>query len=210
VQFCYRVLARDAAGNLSPASPRACATPPDLAPPTPPHHLQAGARSASFVGLAWGASRDDVGVAGYEVLRGTEVVKTVRTTDATFDGLKPETRYCYTVRGFDAAGNRSRPSGEACVTTGSRSDPVGPWNLRLARRPSGEVELGWDPAPASGMVYVVYWADGDGERVIGMSPALSFLVTGKAAADRHCYRVSARDGDGRESPRTLPVCEGTP
>jgi chitodextrinase len=208
VQFCYQVVALDAAGNASPPSPTACATPPDQAPPTVPAHLRAGARSADFVGLAWDPSTDDVGVAGYEVLRGTDVIRTVQGTGVEFTGLAPETSHCYVVQAFDAAGNRSRPSGEACARTGSRTDPVGPWNLKVRRTSPGEVGLAWDPSPSRGVVYTVYWSDDAGDRLIGMGPQPSYLVTGKAATERHCYRASARDAEGRESPRTLPVCEG--
>jgi chitodextrinase len=55
----------------------------------------------------WSASKDDVAIAGYELLRGGSIVATTTRTFARDDGLSPATEYCYAVRAFDSAGNRS-------------------------------------------------------------------------------------------------------
>lgn len=91
--------------------------PPDTTPPTVPPGLDATPTSATSVALSWSASTDAVGVAGYEVLRGGSLVLTTAATSANDGGLAPQTSYCWTVRAYDSAGNRSGISGEACATT---------------------------------------------------------------------------------------------
>ena len=117
--YFYKVVARDAAGNASPASAEATATVrSDTTPPTVPANVRATANGLT-VTVTWDASSDDVGVTGYRVLRnGTEVGAPTSTT-FTEGGLAPNTTYTYTVVARDAAGNPSDPSAPATVTTGA-------------------------------------------------------------------------------------------
>lgn len=60
--------------------------------------------------VSWSASTDDVGVAGYRILRGGTTVATVSagTTSWTDTSLRSGTSYTWAVEAFDAAGNRTR------------------------------------------------------------------------------------------------------
>ncbi len=60
--------------------------------------------------LAWNASTDDVGVTGYQVLRGTTVVGNPTGLTFTDTGLAASTTYSYTVRALDASGKQSAAS----------------------------------------------------------------------------------------------------
>ncbi|NUT98953.1 MAG: alkaline phosphatase [Saccharothrix sp.] len=91
----------------------------DTTPPTAPTGLQVTGTTASSASLAWTAATDNVGVAGYDVLRGGVVVGTSTTTAYTDTGLAPSTGYDYTVRARDAAGNTSAPSNQVRATTGA-------------------------------------------------------------------------------------------
>jgi chitodextrinase len=95
-------------------------TPPvtvDITPPSVPTGLTAMAISASQVNLSWNPSTDDVGVAGYNILRnGTQIATTTATSYSNI-GLQASTTYTYTVVAFDAAGNKSVPSSPVSVTT---------------------------------------------------------------------------------------------
>jgi chitodextrinase len=78
--YAYTVKASDAAGNTSVASGAASVTTPayvpaaDATPPTTPAGLTATAVSGTEVDLAWTASTDNIGVAGYNVYRdGTKI-----------------------------------------------------------------------------------------------------------------------------------------
>ncbi|MEN3358217.1 MAG: hypothetical protein V7637_2199 [Mycobacteriales bacterium] len=90
--------------------------PVDTTRPSTPSGLRVTATTSSSISLAWTASTDNVGVAGYRVREGSSVVATSTGASATVDGLAPSTSHTYTVVGFDAAGNESSPSG---VVTGS-------------------------------------------------------------------------------------------
>ena len=73
--------------------------------------------TSTSVGLTWNPSTDNVGVAGYHVLRNGTVVGTVTSTSFTDSSLTPSTTYQYTVEAFDAANNASQPSSPLAVTT---------------------------------------------------------------------------------------------
>jgi chitodextrinase len=95
----------------------------DTTPPTVPAGLTATPTSTTAVVLSWSAATDAVGVTGYEVLRDGAIVLVTAGTTANDAGLASATRYCWAVRAFDAAGNRSASSPDACATT---SDVVPP------------------------------------------------------------------------------------
>ncbi|MGP3928927.1 glycosyl hydrolase family 18 protein [Nonomuraea sp. KM88] len=101
----------------------------DTSAPSVPGNLRSTGVTDRSVSLAWNSSTDNVGVTGYEVYRGGTLVATVTGTTHTDTGLSPETRYAYTVRARDAAGNRSAASGAVNATTAKGDDggdPGGP------------------------------------------------------------------------------------
>ncbi len=126
------VVARDAAGNVSPpsglitvtavtgASPTSTPTPPpgDILPPTRP----AGLRDACLqdyrgVTFCWQPSTDNVAVTAYDVYRETATgyVKAGTVAASTFpnfaeSGLVIGQRYTYVVVARDETGNMSSPS----------------------------------------------------------------------------------------------------
>ncbi|MEJ5187799.1 glycosyl hydrolase family 18 protein [Treponema sp. J25] len=89
----------------------------DQTPPTIPANLRVTAKTASSVSLAWDASTDANGIAGYEVLIAGSVKATTTTTSATISGLAAATSYGFQVRAFDPSGNRSTASPTLTVTT---------------------------------------------------------------------------------------------
>ncbi|MFJ8966224.1 fibronectin type III domain-containing protein [Lentzea sp. NPDC102401] len=112
--YTFTIKAKDAAGNASAASaPVNARTQPGTAddePPTTPGNPRSTGVTASSVSLAWDASVDNVGVAGYEVYNGSALATTVTSTTATVTGLTADTSYSFTVQARDAAGNKSQPS----------------------------------------------------------------------------------------------------
>ncbi|WP_242342030.1 fibronectin type III domain-containing protein [Anaeromyxobacter terrae] len=202
--YCYVVRAHDAAGNVSAASKRACATTPDLTPPSAPTRIAALANSATRIALVWGAAADDVAVTSYEIQRAGAVVARVdaRLHHHVDAGLPPSSEACYSVVALDAAGNRSPPRGPACARTAEPGVPSAPAALRAEPESTTSVALFWEPSPDSGVVYAVYWDKGGR---IGSTAKTAFSATARSA-ERRCYRVSAVDGDGRESPRSFEAC----
>ncbi|MGW7202028.1 cellulase family glycosylhydrolase [Streptomyces sp. NPDC054837] len=95
--------------------------PGDTQAPTAPGTPTASAVTASSATLSWTASTDNVGVAGYDVVRvsgGTETKVAASTTNSvTLSGLTAKTAYTFAVYARDAAGNRSARSATVSVTT---------------------------------------------------------------------------------------------
>ncbi len=94
-------------------------------PPTVPTGVTATATSAFSVQLGWTASTDDVGVAGYDVFRGSTVVASVgNVTWWTDSGVLAGQSYTYSVRARDTSGNVSALSAPVSVTTPAAATPL--------------------------------------------------------------------------------------
>jgi chitinase len=89
----------------------------DTQAPSVPAGLRVAGVTSSTVDLAWTASTDNVGVAGYDVFRGSTRVATATGTGFTDSGLSPSTAYTYRVAARDAAGNVSGQSAQVSATT---------------------------------------------------------------------------------------------
>ncbi len=79
--------------------------------------MTASGTTATSTNLTWGASTDNVGVTGYDVLRNGATVATVTGTSYSATGLSPSTAYTFQVKARDAAGNLSAGSNTISVTT---------------------------------------------------------------------------------------------
>ncbi|HEU4421179.1 MAG TPA: PQQ-dependent sugar dehydrogenase, partial [Pilimelia sp.] len=129
-RYVLTVLAVDAGGNSSQASNNVdITTPPsdDNQPPTVPTNLRTTNVGATSVTLAWNASTDNVGVAGYNVYRDGTKFATVPDLTATADGLTPNTSYAFAVEAFDANNNVSERSPTLTVRTANPAgggDPI--------------------------------------------------------------------------------------
>lgn len=128
------VIARDAAGNASQASPVVdCTTRPssDTTPPGKPGTLASSNVTATSADLSWGASTDDKAVVGYDVRSDTTVYKSVTGTSTTLTGLACNSPYTLNVVARDAAGNVSPQSNtvtfttKACATDGGVPSSIG-------------------------------------------------------------------------------------
>jgi len=116
--YSFYVVAKDAAGNLSPASNTVNVTTlaPDTTAPTAPT-LSASGTTSSSTNLSWTGATDNVGVTSYDVYRnGTFLASTAATTYAV-TGLTASTAYTFYVIAKDAAGNASIASNIVNVTT---------------------------------------------------------------------------------------------
>jgi chitodextrinase len=122
--YGYSVVAYDAAGNVSAAAVASGTTAADTQAPSAPTNLVAQAASATSASLSWSAASDNVGVAGYKVLRDGTQVATLSGTSWTDGGLTAGGSYQYAVEAYDAAGNVGGPA-TAAVTL-SAGDTVAP------------------------------------------------------------------------------------
>lgn len=96
----------------------------DTQPPSVPTGLATTSVTSNSVGLSWNPSTDNVGVAGYDVLRDGTKVGTATSTGYTDTTVAAGASYQYTVEAFDAAGNTSGPSTALPVTTPGGSSGV--------------------------------------------------------------------------------------
>jgi chitodextrinase len=106
-------------GNFTDTGSGQCHAGNDLAAPSTPTNLTGNAFSKTQVDLAWGASTDNVGVAGYTVYRNGSKLATVGAGTLSYrdETAVPATDYTYTVDAFDAAGNHSPQSNSVAIKT---------------------------------------------------------------------------------------------
>ena len=121
--YTFGVDAADAAGNRSArttatASTSGCS---DTTAPTAPPSVSSTGSTTTSISLSWGASSDNVGVAGYGVWNADANAGTTTSRTYTITGLECETTYSLSVDAFDAAGNRS-----ARTTVQTATSPCAP------------------------------------------------------------------------------------
>ena len=147
-QYDWTVFSKDAAGNVSVASGnllvRTDPAPPDTVPPTTPGTLRSTGKTATSVDLAWTASTDNVGVAGYDVFRDNVQTGTAdgNATSTTSAGLTAGTEYTFKVRARDAKGNVSGFSNEIKATP-SAGGPSGIPNPGTVSTLASGVDVAW-------------------------------------------------------------------
>ena len=111
----------------------------DKTPPSVPTGVLAVTQSSTEIDVSWLASRDNVGVVGYEIsssdgvsrwdvnITNSEPSRTLIVYKDT--GLTAETHHCYQIRAYDAAGNYSNWSTpnakKTCATTNGPPPPTG-------------------------------------------------------------------------------------
>ena len=170
----------------------------DTVPPSAPTGLTATATSASSVNLSWTASTDNVGVAGYNILRNGIKVGTSTTTSYTDNGLASNTTYTYTVTAYDAAGNASRASSSATVTTPASTPPPVISNVSVSpAQTTATVTWTTDKPSSSQVAYGTTTAYGsatplDSTPVTAHSQTISGLTPGQL----YHFSVSSTDGSG--------------
>lgn len=118
--YTFKVRAYDGAGNRSSWSDAVTESTPassDTTPPTVPGSFSGSALNTTQISLAWAASTDDYGVAGYEIEQSGTVVNVGLVLGVTRSGLTPDTAYTFKVRAYDNSGNRSSWSSTLNIST---------------------------------------------------------------------------------------------
>ncbi|MDC0712117.1 lectin [Stigmatella sp. ncwal1] len=182
------VNARDAAGNVSQASPTLSLTPPqcqvDTTPPTAPTQL-VGSASGTSVTLSWNASTDNVGVTGYDVLRNGAKVGTATGTTFADSGLAASTAYTYAVVARDGQGNLSTASNALTLTTGAAcTNPI-----CSVTQVATDTDIPWGLVPlADG---TVLYSRRDAQDIVRLNPATGVKTTLGTVPN-----VQSTDGEG--------------
>ncbi|MBP2474930.1 GH18 family chitinase [Crossiella equi] len=89
----------------------------DQSAPSVPGGLRVTGAASSSLSLSWTAATDNVGVTGYRVYEGNQVVATSTGTSVSVTGLAAGSTHTYAVTALDAAGNESGRSQSVTGTT---------------------------------------------------------------------------------------------
>lgn len=207
--YTYTISAYDAAGNVSAQSaPFSASSSNDTTPPTIPTGLHSTSVLDNAVSIAWTASTDDVGVAGYKVYRNGSLVGTTTGTGYNDTGLQPVTGYAYTVVAYDAASNNSAASAPLNVTTAfDTTPPSSPTGLQSTSQTDTSVSLSWSAATDNVGVsgYNVY----RGNTLVTSTIGTSYTDSGLGVNTSYTYRVQAYDSSGNTSVQSSPLTVST-
>jgi chitodextrinase len=199
--YVFAVRARDGEGRLGPRSREVRATTPaavaaDGTAPTRPAGLRGRAAGGRAVQLSWSAAKDDRAVVSYDIEQSGTKIHSVggNQTATVVTGLRPGTRYTFTVRARDAAGNVSPAGAAVRITTPGGDDgrATAPTGLRAGtHRADGayHIDLSWVPPRTDGVV-TEYQIQLDGR------PATSLVYGGDAPRGRAEYSFYAGEEAG--------------
>ncbi|NJL71112.1 MAG: carbohydrate-binding protein [Candidatus Competibacteraceae bacterium] len=159
-EYTYHVAAFDRWGNRSPETPFTTRTPPDQEPPSTPENLNTLYLTDELVHLRWEGSKDEIGVAGYEMERldsagqssGAKKQEKLEWIDrAVVKGME----YTYRVTALDAAGNRSVPA-EKKVTVPAHPPKSIRQEAERFHEKHGSVQKGWFVFNLHGGCWMLY------------------------------------------------------
>lgn len=188
------------------------AEPEDTRSPSVPGAVTAHASSATSVHVMWEESADDRGVTAYDVFRGGTKVTSVPAARHMTDveGLNSSTRYAFSVRARDAAGNVSPRSTPVPVTTlapvvADGLPPTRPDALRGRVDGARSVTLTWRASSddAGVTAYDIYQRDSRVHTVPGSLTTAA--VSGLRPGTVYTFTVRARDAADNSSAASVPL-----
>ncbi|MFI6900258.1 fibronectin type III domain-containing protein [Nonomuraea sp. NPDC050394] len=171
----------------------------DETPPTVPGNLRATAVGLTQVSVAWDASTDDNGVAGYGVwLDGVRQGADGAALGRTLSGLLPGRTFLVQVDAADAAGNRSAKASLTVNTVADVEPPAAPGNLRVTASGPYMFTIEWDPAADNVGVtgYGVYFG---GDKLGDDQAGTSYTFDDLVPAGTYQVAVDAADSSGNRS-----------
>ena len=186
----------------------------DTRPPTSPGPVTVTGATQTSVTVAWGAARDNVGVAAYDVYWQGRRVARVHARTYSRTGLRCGTSHAVAVVAVDRAGNRSAAS-SAIVSTGACLDvaaPSAPTGIVQVAGDAKSATVRWKPSTDDvGVVgYTVYRAGVPQ----GTTWENSFTLGPLACGSSYPASVDAYDAAGNRSQRasfvvTTSACPDT-
>jgi chitodextrinase len=181
----------------------------DHTPPSTPADLTASGAGTTEIDLAWSASTDDIGVAGYRIFRDGAQVGTAPGTSFADTGLVPGTTHSYQVLAYDGGNNQSALSNTATAATSpDATPPSAPSTLTATAVGSGEIDLSWKKSTDdSGVDHYVVFRDGV---QIDTTTRTTYADTTVAPNTAYTYVVEAVDVAGNVSPDSNPASATTP
>jgi len=201
--YTYTVAAYDAAQNVSDRSvPLTVTVLVNNTPPSIPTNVSVQQVSATGVNVAWTASTDSIGIAGYQVYRNGVQVASAAGSPYADSGLSAGTNYLYAVAAYDAAGNFSQLSSAVQMRVQSISGPSVPDVYSATLLGTSTVRISWvsswDVLPITG--YFIYR---NGTQIASVTS--TNYLDGGLASGTYAYGVSATDVTGAVSALSAAV-----
>jgi poly(hydroxyalkanoate) depolymerase family esterase len=185
--------------------------PADTTAPSAPSGLLASSVTTTGVTLSWSASTDNVAVVAYDVFQdGALIGISGGATSYSVTGLVPGTRYAFTVKARDAAGNSSASSNSLSVGStccGDTTPPSAPASLTASDVTSTSVILRWTASTDD--VGVVAYEILSGTTVAGTSSTTSATVSNLLPSTAYRLAVRAKDAAGNVSSASAEVAVTT-
>jgi chitodextrinase len=173
----------------------------DTTPPTSPTSLSQGATTATSISLLWGASQDNVGVAGYELFLNGNKVGSTAMTSYTFANLSCGTSTALAVDAFDGAGNRSQSTVVQASTApcADVSPPTTPALPTQSAATSTSISLAWGGSLDNvGVAGYELFLNGN---KVGSTATTSYTFGNLSCGTSYTLAVDAFDAAGNRSPR---------
>lgn len=158
----YTLTATNSAGSSTAKVAVTVSSAPDTQPPTPPVLTSAAAATSTEADLTWTAATDNIGIAGYQIIRNGTLLASVSGTTLSYadKSVTPGASYTYALQAYDAAGNHSQTSNSLQVTI-----------------PGTPVSSGSCPAPATESFTGCYYANlslTGGPALVRTDPQINF------------------------------------
>ncbi len=182
----------------------------DVIPPSTPTGLVSKASESNKAIVAWQSSKDNFGVAGYNIYRNDIKIATTAYTLYHDTSLSPDTNYRYTVEAFDGVGNLSNKVLEVNIVTPQTPDltpPVPVAGLNIVTQSSSGVKISW-PESIGALGYDIYaGSKSNTSKLIATSIATSYVDLNPINFPTEtCYVVRAFDAARNTSGISNEVC----
>jgi chitodextrinase len=198
---------RSATRTSVSASTAACPTAqPDTEAPAVPGGMLTTGATTSAISLAWNATTDNVGVAGYNLYKNGVKVGSTQSTSYTFSGLTCGTGYTLALTAYDAAGNESNAAyattdetTSACTTPlpGDTQAPTAPSGLAVSTAGQTSIAVSWN-ASSDNVGVTGYSAYRNGSSA-GSTSTTGYTFSGLTCGTSYTLAVDATDAAGNRS-----------
>ena len=215
--YAYTLTALDASGNISSMSSPVNIQTTTAIPPTIPKSFTAVAAS-SQINLTWTASTSSIGVAGYEVFRGSSranLAPYAQTVTTSYSDVQvgPSLTYFYAVLAFDTQGNHSSLTAPIAVKATAEAPPSTPGRPTALASAYNRVSLSWSASTSSLGIggYLIYRGTSASSLIQISSTYLpAFVDLYAAPATTYYYAVTAYDTNALLSAQSVAVSVTTP
>src|SRR4051794_40321942 len=208
--YTFAVDTTDIVGNRSTQSTisgttDACPTaPPDTQAPAVPSGMRTTSVTADSVSLAWNATTDNAGVAGYNLYKNGVKAGSTQSTSYTFSGLSCGTDYTLALTAYDAAGNESdaryattEETTSTCQQAPDTQAPTAPGSLSVSSATTTSIGVKWN-ASSDNVGVTGYGLYRNGTSA-GTTQSTSYTYSGLSCGTSYTLAVDAADAAGNRS-----------